>query len=44
MNSSEIIATVRDVTVTFDGYLSRALARVDLEVRRGEVFGILGAR
>jgi ABC-type multidrug transport system ATPase subunit len=43
-DSGEIIATVRDVTVTFDGYMSRALARVDLEVRRGEVFGILGAR
>lgn len=43
-DSGEIIATVRDVTVTFDGYMSRALARVDLEVRRGEVLGILGAR
>lgn len=43
-NSSEIIATLRDVTVTFDGYLTRALARVSLDVRRGEVFGLLGAR
>jgi ABC-2 type transport system ATP-binding protein len=41
---SEIVAVVRDVTVTFDGYLTRALSRVDLEVRRGEVFGILGAK
>lgn len=44
INSAETIATVRDVTVTFDGYQTRALSRVDLEVRRGEVFGILGAK
>lgn len=43
-DSGEFIATVRDVTVTFDGYLTRALARIDLEVRRGEVFGILGPK
>src|SRR5579871_3496616 len=43
-NSSEIIATMRDVTVTFDGYMTRALARVDLELCRGEVLGILGAK
>lgn len=35
---------MRDVTVTFDGYQTRALARIDLEVRRGEVFGIVGAK
>src|SRR6516162_5866616 len=40
----EIIATVRDVTMTFDGYLTRALARIDMDVRRGEVLGIVGAR
>src|SRR5579872_7277399 len=44
VNSSEIVATMRDVTVTFDGYLTRALARIDLEVRRGEAFGILGPK
>jgi ABC-2 type transport system ATP-binding protein len=43
-SGSEIIATMRDVTVTFDGYLTRALSRVDLDVRRGEVFGIVGAK
>lgn len=42
-NSSNTVATLRDVTVTFDGYLTRSLARVGLDVRRGEVFGILGA-
>lgn len=44
INSSDAVATVRDVTVTFDGYLTRSLARVSLDVRHGEVFGILGAR
>lgn len=43
-NSSEIVASMRDVTVTFDGYLTRALSHVNLEVRRGEIFAILGAR
>lgn len=35
---------MRDVTVTFDGYQTRALARINLEVQRGEVFGIVGAK
>lgn len=43
-DSGDIVATMRDVTVTFDGYLTRALARIDLDVRRGEVFGIVGAK
>lgn len=42
-NPHEIIATIRDVTVTFDGYMTRALARVNLVVRRGQIFGVLGA-
>ena len=42
-DSTEIIAAIRDVTVTYDGYLTRALARVNLEVRRGEILGVLGA-
>ena len=43
-NPREIIATVRDVTVTYDGYQTRALVRVNLDFRRGEVVGVLGAR
>jgi ABC-type multidrug transport system ATPase subunit len=40
----EIIATLRDVTVTYDGYLTRALTRVNLDFRRGEIIGVLGAK
>ena len=43
IDSTDVIATIRDVTVTFDGYMTRSLARVNLEVRRGEIFGVLGA-
>lgn len=43
-NPGEIIAAIRDVTVTFDGYMTRALAYVNLEVRRGEILGVLGAQ
>lgn len=43
-NPGEIIAAMRDVTVTFDGYQTRALARVNLDIRRGEVLGVLGPR
>lgn len=43
-DSGEAVAVVRDVTVTFDGYVTRALAHVDLEIRRGEVLGVLGAK
>jgi ABC-2 type transport system ATP-binding protein len=39
-----IIAMMRDVTVTYDGYMTRALARVNLDVRRGEVLGVLGPK
>jgi ABC-type Mn2+/Zn2+ transport system ATPase subunit len=42
-NPGDIVAMAHDVTVTFDGYLTRALARVNLEVRRGEILGLLGA-
>lgn len=38
-----IIASLRDVTVTYDGYLTRALSHVNLDFRRGEVTGVLGA-
>lgn len=40
--SQEVIAVLRDVTQTFDSYLTRALASVNLEVRRGEVCALLG--
>ena len=35
---------MRDVTVTYDGYQTRALTRVNLDFRRGEVVGVLGAK
>lgn len=40
----EIVAALRDVTMMFDNYQTRALANVTLEVRRGEVFGLLGPK
>lgn len=44
IDSGEAVATLRDVTVTYNGYQTRALARVNLEVRPGEVLGVLGAK
>jgi ABC-type multidrug transport system ATPase subunit len=38
----EFVAVMRDATMTFDGYMTRALANANLEIRRGEVFGLLG--
>ena len=38
----QVIAVMRDVSVTFDSYLNCALTRVNLEIRRGEVLGLLG--
>jgi ABC-2 type transport system ATP-binding protein len=38
----EVIAVMRDVIMTFDSYLNCALTRVNLEIRRGEVLGLLG--
>lgn len=43
-DSGEVVAALRDVTVTFDGYVTRALAHVNLEIRRGEILGVLGAK
>ncbi|HEX4264840.1 MAG TPA: ATP-binding cassette domain-containing protein [Verrucomicrobiae bacterium] len=43
-NSAEIVATLRDVTVTYDGYQTRALVHVNLDVRSGEVVGVLGTK
>lgn len=44
LSPSEIVANLRDVTVTYDGYLTRALARVNLDIRRGEITAILGPK
>jgi ABC-2 type transport system ATP-binding protein len=44
VNLAEIVATLRDVTVTYDGYQTRALSHVDLDFRRGEITGVLGAK
>src|SRR4051794_6785849 len=43
INPAEIVASLRDVTVTYDGYQTRALNHVTVEFRRGEVTGLLGA-
>lgn len=44
LSGREVIAILRDVTVTYDGYLTRALSHVDVEFRRGEVTGVIGAK
>jgi ABC-2 type transport system ATP-binding protein len=36
-------AVVEEVTKTFDGYVTRALIGLSFEVRRGEVFGVIGS-
>jgi ABC-type multidrug transport system ATPase subunit len=38
----ELVASLRDVTVIFNECYPRALSNVTLEVRRGEVLGLLG--
>jgi ABC-2 type transport system ATP-binding protein len=43
-SNREVIASLRDVTVTYDGYLTRALTRVNLDFRVGEVTAVLGAK
>lgn len=40
----EIVATLSNVTLTFDSYQTRALRGVSLHVRRGEVFGLIGGK
>ena len=35
---------LRDVTVTYDGYKTRALSRVEVDVRRGEITAVIGER
>jgi len=40
----EIIASLRDVTVTYDGYRTRSLSHVNADFRRGEIAAVLGPR
>lgn len=40
--SAEIVAVMRDVSMTFDDYFTRALTNISFQFRRGEVFGLLG--
>jgi ABC-type multidrug transport system ATPase subunit len=44
VSPAEIAASLRDVTVTYDGYLTRALSHASAEFRRGEVTAVLGAK
>jgi ABC-2 type transport system ATP-binding protein len=44
VSPSEIVAVLRDVTVTYDGYQTRALSHVDLDFSRGLVTGVLGVK
>ena len=44
INPAEIAASLRDVTVTYDGYKTRALSRVEADLRRGEVTAVLGEK
>ncbi len=39
-----LVARTRDVRMTFDGYTSLALTDVNLEVRRGEIMGLIGPK
>lgn len=40
----EIVATLRDVMVTYDGYQSRAVSHLNLDFHRGGVVGVLGGK
>jgi ABC-type multidrug transport system ATPase subunit len=44
VNPAEIAAALRDITVTYDGYQTRALSRVDVDFRRGEITAVLGGQ
>lgn len=44
VNPAEIAATLRDVTVTYDGYKTRALSHVEADFRRGEITAVLGEK
>ncbi|HXT13334.1 MAG TPA: ATP-binding cassette domain-containing protein [Candidatus Angelobacter sp.] len=42
--AADFVATMREVTLTYDGYLTRALAKVNLGFRGGEITGVLGVK
>ncbi len=44
VNPNEIAATLRDVTLTYDGYQTRALSKVEVDFRRGEITAVLGSK
>jgi ABC-type multidrug transport system ATPase subunit len=44
VNPAGIAAALRDVTVTYDGYQTRALNHVQVEFRRGEITAVLGEK
>ena len=44
LNPAEVAATLRDVTVTYDGYKTRALNHADADFHRGEVTAVLGEK
>ena len=43
-NPAEVAAVIHDVTVTYDGYKTRALNHADADFRRGEVTAVLGEK
>jgi len=44
VSATDFVAAMRDVTLTYDGYLTRALAKVNLGFRGGEITGVLGIK
>jgi len=44
VNQREIVAVMRGVSMRFDDFLVHALTDVSFEVRRGEIFGLLGPK
>ena len=44
VKSSGVIAIMRNVTMTYNGWQTRSLNNFDIEIRQGEVFTLLGPR
>jgi ABC-type glutathione transport system ATPase component len=42
--STEVVATLQDVIVTFDSFASRAVNAVNMQIKRGEVVGLVGLK